>query len=156
MYLELLIHEIIHISAYLILVYGLIQLLKLKDVTYKDILVGLAVTVGMDVDHFFDFFLYKGRIALNIKEFIDLNYFVLLGKTYLPLHAWEWVVLVLTVYILLKRKHKALLFIALGLIVHLLVDTLSYGFDWQVYFITFRFLNNFDQAIFLITPGWYY
>ncbi len=153
MYLELLIHEIIHISAYLILVYGLIQLLKLKDVTYKDILVGLAVTVGMDVDHFFDFFLYKGRIALNIKEFIDLNYFVLLGKTYLPLHAWEWVVLVLTVYILLKRKHKALLFIALGLIVHLLVDTLSYGFDWQVYFITFRFLNNFDQAIFLITPG---
>ena len=153
MYLELLIHEIIHIAAYLILVYGLIQLLKLKDVTYKDILVGLAVTVGMDVDHFFDFFLYKGRIALNIKEFIDLNYFVLLGKTYLPLHAWEWVVLVLTVYILLKRKHKALLFIALGLIVHLLVDTLSYGFDWQVYFITFRFLNNFDQAIFLITPG---
>jgi len=152
-YLELLIHELIHIAVYLILVCGLIWLLKIKDVSYKNILIGLAVTVGMDVDHFFDFFLYKGGISLNIKEFIDTDFFVLLGKTYILFHAWEWVALILSVYIVLRKKHRFILLIALGVFAQLLVDSLAYGFDWRVYFITFRFLNNFDQVIFSLPPG---
>ncbi len=153
LYIELLIHEIIHIAAYLIPVCALIWLFKPKDIPYKNILLGLAVTIGMDVDHFFDFFLYKGKVSLNIREFIDLNYFELLGKTYLPFHAWEWVVILLLIYFALKKKHKFILFIAFGMIAQLFIDSISYGFDWRVYFITFRFLNNFDQAIFLITPS---
>jgi len=152
-YLELLVHELVHITAYLLLAFTLIIFLKLKEIPYKDILLGLLVTVGMDVDHLFDFFLYKGKITFNIKEFIELNYFELLGKTYIPLHAWEWVALLLIIYLVLKKKYRCILFVALGVFAQLLIDSLAYGFDWRVYFITYRYLNNFNQVLFTVLPG---
>jgi len=129
----------------------LIHIFKPKIFPYKNVLLGLFVTIVVDVDHLVEYFLCKKNLSFNLKEFIDLNFFELLGKTYLFMHAWEWVVLLVIAYFLLERKYKFILFIALGVFAQLLVDSLSYGFDWRVYFITFRYLNDFNQVIFNIT-----
>lgn len=152
-YIKLLIHELIHASVYLVLVLVLIKTFKPKVMPYKNILLGLVVTIFMDMDHLVDFFLYKGSLTFNLHEFLFLNFFELLGKTYLPLHAWEWVALLLLLYLVLKKKYQFILFIALGIFCQLLVDSLSYGFDWRVYFITYRYLHHFDQSIFYTLRG---
>lgn len=149
-YFQLFVHELVHIAAYFLLVIIALIIFKPDTIPWKNMILGLLVTVFMDADHLVDYFLYKRNLAFSLSEFIDLNYFELLGKTYIPLHAWEWVVLLLIVYFALRKKYQFILFIALGMFSQLLVDSLSYGFDWRVYFITYRFLNNFEQSLFSI------
>jgi len=151
MYTYLLIHEIVHASVYLLIALIVIHIFKPEIFPHKNMLLGLLVTIGMDADHLVEYYLYKKSLVFSLKEFIDLNYFELLGKTYLFLHAWEWIILLFIAHFILKKKYKFILFVALGMFAQLLVDSLSYGFDLRVYFITFRYLNNFDQFIFSTT-----
>ncbi len=145
---NLLIHEGIHSAAYLILVVLMILILKSEKLPVKELVIGWVFTLGLDLDHLIDYFIYKEGIRLNIIEFLTHDYLLSNGKVYLFLHAWEWVLVLLVAYMAKKSKPKIILFLALSIIAQLIVDTLSYGFDWRVYFISFRFINNFDHALF--------
>lgn len=147
---DLLLHELIHVGTYTFLAFSMIIAFKPEKFPFKNLFLGLIVTIGMDADHLLDYFLYKGNFVLDLQEFLNSNYFESLGKTYVLFHAWEWVVLLLFIYLASKKRYSFILFIALGIFAQVLVDSLSYGFNWRVYFITYRLLNNFDQAIFKI------
>ncbi|MFC1722211.1 hypothetical protein ACFL0C_01030 [Patescibacteria group bacterium] len=145
---SLLIHMIGHAVVYVLLAFLLMGVLNCKSVPWKNIGIGLIVTIFLDTDHLIDYFIFKKWLYFNVHEFLTSRHFALSGYIYIPFHAWEWVLLVLLVFLLSKRKYKILLFIALGIAAQLIFDTISHGFDPKVYFISYRYLNNFTESIF--------
>ncbi len=142
----LFIHEIGHILVYFAVV-GVI-LLKTKKLRISSVLFGFLTTMFMDIDHFFDYFMYKG-LTLNLTDFFQADYFSLSGKVFVLFHAWEYVIVLLVSYLFLKRKRFAtfLLFAALGIGVHLVYDTLYYGFNPLGYSIIYRILSGFSLVV---------
>lgn len=140
----LFLHTIGHIFTYLALSLPIYFFHKSKE-SLRYLLVGLFITVFLDIDHLYDYFLVRG-LSFNLQEFLNSSYFALTNKTYVLFHAWEWVALVLTAYLLTKRK--ILIFIAIAIAAQIFFDTVSYGFDYRAYFITFRYLNDFSQVVF--------
>ncbi len=144
----LLIHEIGHTATYLLMVIALAHLLKYKKLPLKEILIGYTVTILMDSDHLVDYLLYKKWLYFNLHEFFSSNYFEVNGTIYVLLHAWEWVAILLGIFVLTKKRHLIILFIAVAIAAHMVFDTVSYGFDSKVYFITYRAINDFASSIF--------
>jgi hypothetical protein len=142
----LIIHELVHVLVYMIpaLVYK--KVTKLQG--FIALIIGLVVTVFLDLDHILDFWLYKG-FSINVKEFFSGGYFSQSHKVHVFFHGWEYVVVCLLCYFLVKKplvKH-ILAFIALGLTAHLLYDTIYYGFNWYSYFIVIRALHGFNADV---------
>ncbi len=145
----LLLHELGHIIAYSF--FALLILAGAKNYcTYKNFLIGLVVTILIDLDHFVDYFLYTG-IGFNISDFLAGAYFDSSQRVIVPLHSWEIVALLLIAFMILKdnQKYSFILFIALGLGVHMFFDVIYYGFNWDVYFLSVRALNNFSILVFV-------
>jgi hypothetical protein len=147
--LNLIIHEIGHSAAYFLLVIPLLHLLKYERIPWKFIILGYFISILIDLDHLVDYFIYKGSLSFNLWEFFTYNYFDANGKVYNLLHAWEWGVILLVIYLATGKRYKFILFIFVALSAQLLFDTISYGFDPKVYLITYRYMNNFTNAIFI-------
>jgi len=126
-----------------------VKLLKLKKYPVRDLILGYLVTVGLDGDHLFDYFMINNWSHFNLKEFLSGYYFETADQIFVLFHAWEWVAFCVLLFLLFKKKYKVILFIAVGIAAQLIFDTVSHGFDWQAYFITNRYLHNFDKTIFI-------
>jgi hypothetical protein len=142
----LVIHEIGHILVYFAVV-GVV-FLKTKKLRISHVAFGFLVTLFMDVDHLFDYFMYKG-LTVNFTDFFQADYFSLSGKVFVLLHAWEYVLALSIMYLFLKGKRFApfLIFAALGIGVHLTYDTLFYGFNPLGYSIIYRILSGFSLTV---------
>ena len=145
----LLLHEIGHSATYFLLAIALTKVLKYEKYPWKLILLGYIVTIGLDADHLLDYMLATGWNGFSFKNFIYSDYMLMTGKVYLIFHAWEWVLLSVLFYLLFHEKYNFFLFIAIGIAAQLLFDTVSYGFNWDAYFIFHRAFVNFNNHIFL-------
>ena len=145
---SLLLHEIGHASFYFLLILPFLYLLYKNRFPVREALFGLLVTIGLDADHLLDYMLYKKWLGFSWHEFLVGDYFKLSGKIYVVLHSWELVLVFLIAYFASKRRNNLALFIALGIAAQIIFDTVSYRFYPEVYFFSYRFLNNFSEVIF--------
>ena len=141
-------HELGHVAVYLLSAIPLYHFLKKYGTSLYDFLFGFLVTILIDLDHVIDYLTANGWSRLSVSEFLEGKYFHQMGKIYVFFHSWELALLLLAIYFFAKQKHKWILFVFLGIFVHLVFDTLSYGFDFKVYFLVTRILNNFSEVIF--------
>lgn len=148
--MDISIHEIGHMLVYFLGVF-LLYLLARNYFSAKNIILGLIFSIIIDIDHLVDYFNLRG-FSFDVSDFLSSDYFKLSGKVIVPLHAWEFVLLLLLFFMFFNKrdkvKHSYLLFVALGIGSHLLYDALYYGFDPSVYFLTKRALNGFNISLF--------
>lgn len=145
---SLLLHEIGHMLVYFVMLIPLLVVLGEKKLLTKYALVGFLVTMLLDADHLYEYMLSVDWSTFNLADFLSSSYFDKIGRIYVLFHAWEWVALTLIIYKLTASKHKWLLYVAVGVAAQLVFDTLSYGFDPRVYFISYRYVNDFALSIF--------
>jgi hypothetical protein len=94
----------------------------------------------IDLDHFFDFWLYKRKLTLT-REFFT-NYYHKSGKIYVPLHSIELLWLAYLIQVL--SGSVVILGICVGMTVHMVMDLFgNRTLHPLAYFLSFRILNNF-------------
>lgn len=149
---QLITHELSHIIMYVICIIP-VYLYRKQLINFITFFAGLIATLIIDIDHLLDYYFYSKsfRAPMSIQGVFKGEYFELSNKAYLFFHTWELVILLVLLYISKKSDKYApvLLFIIIGLIAHLTFDTLSYGFNWDVYFLINRFLNNYSDVLFI-------
>lgn len=101
--------------------------------------------VLIDVDHFLDHFLAFG-FNFNYDYFINGEYFLRTGNTYIIFHAFEYVIITGLFGILLKNRESKMIFygLALGMLSHLLIDIFLFPNPIKGYFILYRIMNGFN------------
>lgn len=113
-----------------------------------------AVLAGalIDLDHFIEYFLTFGW-NFNLDQFIQGAEYLKSEKMRVFFHAWEYVIILLLAYWLVKNKKLKAIFlgIALGLFFHLGGDALINGIPLKSYSIIYRAANNFKMEK-MVTP----
>lgn len=129
-------HEVLHgfiALPFAILLYKKTHSLQLVIILY-------LVTYFIDLDHLVDYFILKGFV-FNLYEFGTGTYFYLTDKTYEPFHAWEWIA-ILGIIGYKKGWKSVFTAISLGLLAHLILDSLSVG-SFLFYSILYRISQGF-------------
>ena len=105
-----------------------------------------AIGFLIDADHLFDYSIYcvQKRRWLNLKEFFDSSCYPPPRRIYIPLHAYELVLLVWAVALYFLAFPWAL-WLSLSLGVHLLMDYLAYRPHPLYYSLIFRMTRGFDS-----------
>jgi hypothetical protein len=108
--------------------------------------------VLVDFDHFIDYFLAYGW-SFNFYYFIKGYEFMKNNKNYTFFHGWEYVAILLLLWLLVKNKFAKTIFLALtlGLFFHLAADVVIDGVPVKSYSIMYKIKNNFDVER-LVTP----
>jgi len=111
-----------------------------KTHSWKKVLILFAVTFLIDLDHLVDYFSYYG-FSLHINEVITGEFYAQARRTFVPFHAWEWVILlgVLAKIRGWKSYYTAILF---GLLPHLIFDSFIVG-SFLFYSIIYRGIFGF-------------
>lgn len=135
------IHELIHLTFGLILFLGLLKLIKHTKLA----LWALFISLFMDIDHLFDYFLALG-FTFNFEAIVNGIYFDINDRLFVLLHSWEATVILIILGWVKRRKKlgKFLLATGLGMFTHLTVDQLWYNpHQWEAYFILARIAHGF-------------
>ena len=106
----------------------------------------LGVLVGgilIDLDHFIDYFLYRG-FHINLQDMFHLSNNNLFPRFYLLLHSYELLALI-WIAIIWFTGNKLALGIAIGLTIHLVQDEIGNRGNRLFYFLTFRAIKKFDK-----------
>ncbi|MDP3142897.1 MAG: hypothetical protein Q8N14_02980 [Candidatus Omnitrophota bacterium] len=106
------------------------------------LIIFIAGGIFIDLDHFIDYFFYFKR-SFSLKNFFNSSY-LKSGKVYLLLHSWELVFFALIFSVIFNVK--ALLVLALALIVHLFIDSL-HRLNPFSYLLIYRIKKNFDLKV---------
>ncbi|HLN19079.1 MAG TPA: hypothetical protein VK255_02825 [Patescibacteria group bacterium] len=144
----------VHLSIHVLLAFlaGFI----VSNITQKyliSFIFALLSGVGIDLDHFIDYFFAFGW-HFKLSEFLSGAQFLKSDKIYILLHGWEYVIILILAFLLLKNRtaRPILLALTLGLVFHLGADSvLNEGMKPSSYSIIYRFKNNFDSRR-LVTP----
>jgi len=99
---------------------------------------------GIDIDHLFDFWKAYG-FSLDIKKFFEIDFFKLNGGIFVPLHGWEWAILLFALAKFLKKFRWFLLTLSLVLFFHILWDSVSYQIQPLDYFFFWRAAHDFKM-----------
>lgn len=118
---------------------------------WKLIIIALLVGIFIDLDHWFDYFVYFGfnidlNNFLNVASYVHGN-----NKVFVPLHGWEFLIFFWLIgYFLEKKlKFKGLKWaISLAYAGHLICDQISVSPQPLGYFFFYRLINNFDLGAF--------
>ena len=146
-------HESIHIVASVIA--GLIAW-KLHKRFWGSMLAAFLGGVLIDLDHFIDYFMVFGP-TFNLNYFIHGYQFLKSGKVHIFFHAWEYIVPLFLLFLVVKKNKFWATFIVaftLAMFSHLLIDTLTNDMYFKAYFITKRVEVNFDTEK-LVPPEHY-
>lgn len=114
--------------------------------TKNKLLVALCflVSFGIDTDHLFDFWRAYG-FSLDAKKFFEIDFFNLNGGIFVPLHGWEWAMLLFVLSRFLKKFRWFFLTLSLVLFFHILWDCVSYQINPLDYFFFWRAVHNFKM-----------
>lgn len=153
--ISLLFHEITHLLLSLLAVAMTWSLLLRKGqaYTYHFLLIIIfgAILGGflVDVDHLFDYFLTFGT-TFHLDDFLTGRAFLISKKIFVPLHAWELVIVLSLLIMNVKRKMLKYFLIALtlGLVSHLVYDAYSNDISLLGYSFFYRVIHNFDARYF--------
>ncbi len=104
------------------------------------------VSMFLDADHYIDFLLANNFSNLNPFLVFFTDYFQFSGKVYVLFHGWEYVILLLLLFVWFKSKRcdLYLLVIALAMFGHLLLDQFTYPAVSFTYSVFGRFFYDFD------------
>lgn len=110
------------------------------------VFIGLCIFFGwmIDIDHMFDYLLFKKSVKLNLQEFMSGNYFKICNKIYLPLHSYELSIVLIFIFYILNDTSFIFVFIAHFL--HLLQDQFTNKVRPLSYFFTYRAVNSFNAS----------
>lgn len=98
----------------------------------------------IDLDHFIDYFIFY-KLNFKFGDFFGCAYLVS-GKVYVFFHSWELAVLIFVMSIIVPSS--LLLFLSLGLTVHLAIDNLQRQ-NRLFCFLFYRVMKRFDAHILL-------
>jgi hypothetical protein len=140
--------ELGHLASYFLAV-GVIYLVGRKYFSRKNVFIGLISAFFIDIDHLFDYFLYYG-FKFNLMEFLDGSYFQFTRRVILPLHSIELATFLLLTWVFIRKKEKYswLLFLVVGLFVHLVFDMYSNRMPWYAYALLYRVATGFSVDYF--------
>ena len=96
----------------------------------------------IDIDHMFDYLLFKKSIKFNLKEFISGRYFNISRKIYIPLHSYELSIILFFVFIFFDET--GFIFVFFAHLFHLLQDQITNKVKLFSYFFTYRAFNSFN------------
>lgn len=108
----------------------------------KYLLICLLASFLIDFDHLFDFWLASG-FSLSISKFLELNFFEINNRVYVPLHSWELIALLIITSRFLKKYQNVLWAIALSMLAHIFWDALSYQINILDYSLFWRASHDF-------------
>jgi len=147
------IHIYLHFLIAVLLGYGTGRYFKQP---WLCLIVALLGGFLIDLDHVLEYFLIFGP-HFNFHYFIQGREFLVSGKIYLLLHAWEWVLLLGVLAWLLRRQKKAaaiIITLALAMGIHLVSDCLINQYPPQFYSLIYRASQNFSAEK-LLSPEQY-
>lgn len=152
--MALFLHELVHVLLGLLIGYLVWKRGKKLFISFFAAFLG---SVLVDLDHLFDYFVAFG-LNFNLEYFLNGYAFLVNDKLFVPLHAWELVLLLLIIFKILEKKPKKtlilkyalsfLLAFSLALYSHLIVDTISNNLVLQGYSLIYRAWNNFEISSF--------
>lgn len=108
--------------------------------SWKRSLLVVILTYAIDLDHLLDYFLYYGA-TFNIFDFLSANYFKISQKAIVPLHAWEWGI-ILTIFARTRGWKSVFTIFLFSLLPHLIYDTITVK-SLAFYSIIYRVEKNF-------------
>lgn len=129
-------HELIHVTVSSFLAYIVFQWFHSK----RALIICFAYGIFMDMDHLFDFFLSNKGISFDIISFFSTDYFSKNGKAYVPLHGWEYAIILLGCGIFLKKYKDINIPLSFAIIGHLIIDHICYDIKLLNYFLLHRLL----------------
>lgn len=150
--MHLFLHELVHLLISLAI--GFLVWRKYKE-PLPAFVAALLGGIYIDADHLFDYYLAFG-FNFNLSYFLNSYQFSVSRKIYVPFHAWEWVILLLVLIVILERRyyrHRAkvlkyllsfFLALTLGIYSHLIIDTVTNDTTLPGYSIIYRVINNFN------------
>ncbi len=138
-------HELIHLLS--VVLVGVPLFYKFKN--FKGILFLAFISIGMDADHLFDYgwylFHHADSLIPDVRYFLSGAYFNINKLIFIPIHAWEWVLISFLLY--KWKKNEYCLYFSSGVAAHLVVDSLTNHVIWQTFILTYRSLLHFDQLL---------
>lgn len=134
---QTLINEVFHLLAAIAIM--LITYLIFASLPLS--LVSGLVALFIDFDHLFEYYLAEG-LNFNLKKFISGKHIGRLGRAYVLLHAWEWVILLTVICFIFAEP--LFLAVSLGLTSHYLVDIVTNKVKPVYYFLIHRIRINFS------------
>ena len=139
----LILHEILHFLTYALL-FLIVYAVQKNKMNLTNFITGLIATIFLDLDHLIDYFLHNG-IRFSLSEFLTGQNFMESGKAYVIFHGWEFVLIIIVAYILIKKQNTKnfLLSIIIGLTAHLFFDSVANGMGRYFYFISYRIATSF-------------
>ena len=142
----LFLHEIVHILTGFII--GIIFYKRFKDI--KLFISAVSVSLLLDLDHYIDLFLYTLRqnIVITPLMIFTENYFAKSEKVYVIFHSYEIVILLLLLSLFRNKIKKYLLLLASSVLIHILIDQLTYRPFILEYFFVYRLINGFSLSAF--------
>jgi len=147
----LLLHEVGHAILFLSIVL-LVNLVSKKTVNKRLLILGLIVTLFMDIDHLFDYISYNG-LTLNLSAITSGSYFEANQKVYVLFHSWELTAIFALGWIIANKCGRFKLgqtfkIAFLAFLAHLVWDVVYYGFNLLSYFEIYRISHGFDIGVF--------
>jgi len=120
---------------------------------YWAVPVALVSGFFIDTDHLVDYVLYKKFRGLNLKEFFGAKYFDASGKVIVPLHGYEYGIILIVIGSFIPNLDWFYWSLGVSTLLHLIYDVLSNHPKWQTYSIIFRIYHNFDHRVFDFKKG---
>ena len=149
-YLELSMHEITHLFlTFLAAGSTWFFCSRTQALKYKKILLTfLGAFLGeffLDTDHLFDYVLAYGT-HFRLDYFLQGRMFDKLHKTYVPLHGWEWIIILGIVICFVKNISLRIFLTALtlGVLFHMIYDMFYNHYSFLGYSLIYRIIHNFD------------
>ncbi len=153
--LHLFFHELFHFSVSTLI--GLVLGVKLKVNRYVAVFVSLLAGFFVDVDHLVDYGVYltENHKLFSLRQFLSADYFDVNKRNYVPLHGWEWSLILILSYIIINKRmsprekrarlfdHRWLVIAGVSLLAHLLIDQFTHGAHSFTYFYFYRLFYGF-------------
>ncbi len=146
------IHESIHLALSLLAAYIAVQFYRSNAKKRKtDMIPAVLVIAGImagffvDLDHLFDYFMAYG-LTFDLHTFLSGTQFLVHNKNYVPLHGFEYVIILLTIFFRIKpvKTRAVILAVALGLLGHLCFDVYVNEMKPLAYSVIYRAAHGFD------------
>ena len=140
-------HELTHLLITVLISFFIWR--RFRD--FRLILVVFLFGIFIDIDHWFDYFVWFGS-KINLSNFFHVaSYVHQSGKVYIPFHGWEFIIIFWLVGRWLGKifKIKGMEWaITISYLAHLLWDNFSFTHHPLAYSFLFRLINNFSLKSF--------
>lgn len=114
--------------------------------SWKLAALGFLSGILIDLDHLIDYFLVY-RTNFKPEKFFNGYQFIESKKSYVFLHGWEWIIVMLLIGFFAGSIRPAIA-IGIGMFGHLAVDQiLSFKNEPLFYFLTYRFIKKFNLEV---------